>query len=58
MCLRISGIKESENQDTDKIVLALAQRMKVDSKICDIDRSHRVGVLKLMISVSFVGVEN
>ena len=44
MCLRISGIDESDNEDTDKIILELARRMNVDLKSSDIDRSHRVGV--------------
>ena len=44
MCLRISGVDESANEATDKIVLDLAQVMKVDLKITDFDRCHRVGV--------------
>ena len=45
-CLRVAGIDESENENTDDIVLGLANRLKVDVGRHDIDRSHRVGPLR------------
>ena len=41
--LRVSGIPESENEDTDEIILHLASDMGVPMSSSDIDRSHRVG---------------
>lgn len=42
-CLRISGISESANENTDRIVLAIAEDLNVPLTQADIDRSHRVG---------------
>ena len=42
-CLRIAGIQESINENTDEIVLNLAGRLNIDLNPRDIDRSHRVG---------------
>ena len=41
--LRISNIPESPNEQTDKIVCELAEKMNVHIERSDIDRSHRVG---------------
>lgn len=41
--VRISGIPQREQEDTDKIVLDVARSMDVPLDITDIDRSHRVG---------------
>lgn len=42
-CLRIYGVTESEAESTDEVILKLAQeKLKVDMKKEDIDRSHRV----------------
>lgn len=43
-CLRISGIEENANEDTDAVIMDLA-RAKLDTKLSlsDIDRSHRIG---------------
>ena len=43
---RVSGIPESENEDTDDIILHLASDMGVPMSSSDIDRSHRVGKLE------------
>ena len=42
-CLRISGIAETEHEDTTQIVLDVARRCGAKIGIDDIDRSHRVG---------------
>ncbi|MEW8544142.1 MAG: hypothetical protein AB2693_11465 [Candidatus Thiodiazotropha sp.] len=42
-CLRISGINETVNEDTTKIVLDLAKRVGASIDPKDIDISHRVG---------------
>lgn len=41
--LRISGIPEETDEETDSIVLHLASNLGVDLSDSDIDRSHRVG---------------
>lgn len=41
--VRISGIPQREQENTDKIVLDVARSMGVPLEITDIDRSHRVG---------------
>lgn len=43
--LRISGIKEQSDEETDDIVLQLANDLDVPMTKQDIDRSHRVGKL-------------
>ena len=43
MCLRISGIAESENEDVNKLVLELAARVGSNIGPADIDRAHRLG---------------
>lgn len=42
-CLRISGVKETEQENTDSIVLSLAREIDSDIRPEDIDRSHRIG---------------
>lgn len=41
--LRISGIPEHPNEQTDELVLKLAEELNVSMTKYDIDRSHRVG---------------
>lgn len=48
-CLRISGVKEVDGEDTDKYVLTMASAIGADISITDIDRSHRVGKMKDII---------
>ena len=44
-CLRIYGLDESPNEDTDVIVMDLAkQKLGIELAPCDIDRSHRLKV--------------
>lgn len=43
MCIRVTGINETNGEDTNKLVLDLATQMSVPLKPDDIDRSHRVG---------------
>lgn len=42
-CVRISGIKEEEGENTNDLVLDLARRVSADIRPEDLDRSHRVG---------------
>lgn len=42
-CLRISGIAERKDENTDNIIVKLAKDLGSDLSISDIDRSHRVG---------------
>ena len=42
-CVRIAGIPERDNENTDDHVLDLAARLDIDIGPRDIDRSHRVG---------------
>lgn len=46
MCIRIAGIDEREEEDTNKLVLDLAAQMSVRLRPEDIDRSHRVGKVR------------
>ena len=41
-CLRIYGVKEKANENTDDLVLEIAKMMKVSIDPRDIDRSHRI----------------
>ena len=41
--LRITGYRETENENTDDIVLKIAADIGSDIELSDIDRSHRVG---------------
>lgn len=41
-CVRIGNYKESQDEDTDSIVIEVAKLAKTDIKPEDIDRSHRV----------------
>ena len=43
-CLRIFGVEEKDGEDTDKIVMEVAEKVGVTVQLTDIDRSHRVGV--------------
>ena len=45
-CLRISGIKESENENVTDLVFDLADRIGADIRPADIDRAHRVGRMR------------
>ena len=42
-CLRISGVKEETNENTDDIVMNLVSDIGSDIQLPHIDRSHRVG---------------
>ena len=42
-CLRISGIQEEKNENTDDIVLRIASDIGSSVQAQDIDRSHRIG---------------
>lgn len=42
-CLRLSGIKEEADEDTDTIVVDIARAIGVDLNQGEIDRSHRLG---------------
>ena len=43
-CLRISGVPETEGENTDELVLDIASsRLRVNISLSDIDRSHRTG---------------
>ena len=44
MCLRISGIAESENEDVNKLVLELAARVGSNIGLADIDLAHRLDI--------------
>ena len=41
--LRVSNVKEDSDENTDQIVLSIANELNVDISPNDIDRSHRVG---------------
>lgn len=41
--LRIFGIEECDKENTDDLVLQVAEKISVPLGLCDIDRSHRVG---------------
>ena len=41
--VRIFGVKESANEDTDSIAMDVAKKVGVDLQLKDIDRSHRTG---------------
>lgn len=45
-CLRITGIKEVDGEDTDAIVLKMAYELEAGLTIADLDRSHRVGKIR------------
>ena len=42
-CLRISGYREEQNENTDNIVLDITSKLNINLDINEIDRSHRVG---------------
>ena len=44
--VRIMGIPETSNEDTDKITIAIAKKIGAEIDIDQIDRSHRVGLKK------------
>ncbi|KAF0305574.1 hypothetical protein FJT64_022790 [Amphibalanus amphitrite] len=46
LCLDVSGIPETPNEDTDRLVMDTARLAGVDVSKTDIDRSHRVGAVK------------
>ena len=41
--VRISGVNEALDEDTDSIVMRIAEKLDVPMSTADIDRSHRVG---------------
>ncbi|KAJ4442461.1 hypothetical protein ANN_04047 [Periplaneta americana] len=41
-CLRLFGIPEKNNEDTDQIAIEVAAKIGVNLMVSDIDRSHRV----------------
>ncbi|KAJ8318403.1 hypothetical protein KUTeg_003494 [Tegillarca granosa] len=41
--IRIAGIAENKDENTNEIVLDIAKRANLDITLSDIDRSHRVG---------------
>lgn len=43
--VRIFGVKEEKNENTDDIIISVAKKMNVDLRLEQIDRSHRVGRL-------------
>ena len=51
-CIRVAGISESDNENTDEIVLELASRLDVKIERNDIEVSHRVGRSKYQSSVN------
>lgn len=42
-CVRLSNIPEMDSEDTDRLVLKVAETMNIDVSLRDIDRSHRIG---------------
>lgn len=42
-CIRIFGMTEEENENTDEIAIEVAEKVGVKVELTDIDRSHRVG---------------
>lgn len=42
-CLRVTGVPECENENTDDLILNLARSIDVELTVQDIDRSHRLG---------------
>ena len=42
-CLRVSGVRENGNENTDELILEMARLMNLDLSLQEIDRSHRVG---------------
>ena len=43
-CLRVFGVEEGPDEDTDVKAIEIARKIGVDLSIEDIDRSHRIGV--------------
>ena len=41
-CVRISGVPEENNEDTDRMVQNMAKDLNVKLTLADIDRSNRV----------------
>ena len=41
--IRISGLPNAKNEDSDKLVLEIAKAIKAEISPADIDRSYRVG---------------
>lgn len=42
-CLRVAGIPESPNEDTDQIMIDICKDLDTPVSLAEIDRSHRVG---------------
>ena len=42
-CLRVSGVRENSNENTDELILERTRSMNIDLSLQEIDRSHRVG---------------
>ena len=56
MCLRISGIKETKNEDVTLKVLEFAKAVNAKITPADIDRAHRVGPSSTVINDDEHGV--
>ena len=56
MCLRISGIKETKNEDVTLKVLEFAKAVNAKIMPADIDRAHRVGPSSTVINDDELGV--
>ena len=47
-CVRVYGIKESQNENTDSLVCQMAkEKLKIDLQPHHIDRSHQIGNKKI-----------
>ena len=46
LCLDVSGVPETANEDTDRLVMDTARLAGIEITKNDIDRSHRVGAVK------------
>ena len=42
-CIRVSGVRETVNENTDEIVLDMSRALSLELNISEIDRSHRIG---------------
>ena len=42
-CIHIFRVEEEKNGNTDEVVIPVAKKMKVDVRLDQIDKSHRVG---------------
>lgn len=42
-CLRVSGMNETTNENTDELILGMTRALDIEFGLHEIDRSHRVG---------------